>query len=221
MSKRMFSINIVESDSFLDMPLTGQALYFHLSMYADNDGFVNPKRIVRMIGAAHDDLQILIAKGFCILFDSGVLVIKHWWINNTKRGDRHVPTTYQKEYAELYIKNNKSYTLDPLQRADLTEVKNLMTTKRQPNDNQRLPQYNTIQDKTMQLNAAQSNPIQSNSNSLRIFKKNKDLDKKVYAKAVQHDNDLGLKEKEARTRISTTGKKALSTTEIIFKENYK
>ena len=81
--RRMFSQQITDSDAFLDMPLSAQALYFHLGMSADDDGFVNnPKRVQRVIGANEDDLKLLIAKNFIIAFDTGVMVIKHWKINN-------------------------------------------------------------------------------------------------------------------------------------------
>lgn len=160
----MFSTDIVESDIFLDMPLTAQALYMHLSMNADNDGFVNPRRIMRMIGAANDDLQILIAKRFVLVFDSGIVVIKHWWINNTKRHDRHVPTTYQKELVELYVKDNKSYTKNTTQLALLTsEDQDLgisSATKRQPLVASM--QRNAAQYNTMQRNAAHSNKFNKN-----------------------------------------------------------
>ena len=79
----MFSLRIVDSDEFLDMPLSTQALYFHLSMRADDEGFINnPKKIRRMIGASEDDLKLLIAKSYLIAFDTGVVVIKHWKIHN-------------------------------------------------------------------------------------------------------------------------------------------
>lgn len=120
--RRMFSQQITDSDSFLDMPLSAQALYFHLGMTADDDGFVNnPKRIQRIIGANEDDLKLLIAKNFVIAFDSGVVVIKHWKINNAIRSDRYTPTVYTEEKAMLNEKSNKVYTLGI------------------PNDNQRLP----------------------------------------------------------------------------------
>ena len=118
----MFSQQITDSDSFLDMPLSAQALYFHLGMTADDDGFVNnPKRIQRVIGANEDDLKLLIAKKFIIAFESGVVVIKHWKINNAIRSDRYTPTVYTEEKALLNEKSNKAYTLGI------------------PNDNQRLP----------------------------------------------------------------------------------
>lgn len=143
MSKRMFSDRIVASDAFLDMPPSSQALYFHLVMNADNDGFVQPKKIMRMVNAANDDLQILVAKRFILIFDSGVAVVKHWWINNTKRGDRHVATTYQNELAELHLKSNKSYARITTQLVLGTDEVDQPTTVRQPNGNQMATQYNT------------------------------------------------------------------------------
>ena len=120
--RRMFSQQITDSDSFLDMPLSAQALWFHLGMKADDDGFVNnPKRIQRLIGANEDDLKLLIAKKFIIAFESGVVVIKHWKINNAIRSDRYTPTVYTEEKALLNEKSNKAYTLGI------------------PNDNQWLP----------------------------------------------------------------------------------
>ena len=110
-NKRMFAKTIIDSDAFLDMPLSTQSLYFHLSMRADDDGFVNnPKKISRMIGCGEDDLKLLIAKKFLLTFESGVVVIKHWLIHNTIRKDRKTPTNYQDEYNQLVEKENGSYT---------------------------------------------------------------------------------------------------------------
>lgn len=96
----MFAKKIIDSDLFLDMPLSAQSLYFHLSMRADDDGFVdNPKRIQRMIGASDDDFKILLLKQFVVGFDSGVVVIKHWRIHNYIQKDRYKPTIYQAEKA--------------------------------------------------------------------------------------------------------------------------
>lgn len=109
--KRMFTQKIIDSDAFLDMPLSTQALYFHLNMRADDDGFINnPKRIQRTVGASDDDLKLLIAKRFLICFESGVIVIKHWRMHNTLRKDRYNPTQYQEEMAMLEVKDNNSYT---------------------------------------------------------------------------------------------------------------
>lgn len=108
----MFAKTITESDAFLDMPMSSQCLYFHLGMVADDDGFVNsPKKIQRMIGASEDDLKLLIAKRFLLPFESGVVVIKHWKMNNFIRNDRYKPTVYQEEKALLTTNENGSYSL--------------------------------------------------------------------------------------------------------------
>ncbi len=125
--RRMFTQKIVDSDSFLDMSLSTQALYFHLNMRADDDGFVNnPKKIQRMIGASEDDLKLLIVKRFILAFENGVIVIKHWRMHNLLRKDRHNPTQYQDEYNTLTLKENGAYT----------ELNTSMSTTCQPNDNQ-------------------------------------------------------------------------------------
>ncbi len=108
----MFAKTIIDSDAFLDMPLSTQSLYFHLSMRADDDGFINnPKKIQRMVGCGDDDLKLLVAKNFIIPFESGVVVIKHWKIHNFIRNDRYKETMYQEEKAMLSLKENKAYTL--------------------------------------------------------------------------------------------------------------
>ena len=93
----MFSADIVNQDNFLDMPIDSQLLYFHLGMLADDEGFVSPKRIMRMIGASEDSLKLLLAKGFVIPFESGVIVIKHWKQNNYIQKDRFTPSIFHKE----------------------------------------------------------------------------------------------------------------------------
>ena len=109
--KRMFSIDIVGSDAFLDLPYSAQCLYFQLGMRADDDGFVgNPKTIQRIAGTKASDLELLVKKRFLLQFPSGVVVIKHWKINNQIQKDRYTPTVYTEEYQSLYIKDNKSYT---------------------------------------------------------------------------------------------------------------
>lgn len=112
--RRMFAKTIIDSDAFLDMPLSAQALYFHLSMRADDDGFINnPKKIQRMLGCAGDDLKLLIAKRFIIPFESGIVVIKHWKIHNYIQKDRYKETVYRQEKMMLDTKGNKAYTLTP------------------------------------------------------------------------------------------------------------
>ena len=111
--RRMFAKKITESDAFLDMPSSTQMLYFHLSMNADDDGFVNnPKKIQRMCGASDDDFKLLVAKSFVILFESGIIVIKHWKMHNYIQSDRYRPTDYVDEKSMLGVKRNKAYTLD-------------------------------------------------------------------------------------------------------------
>lgn len=139
--KRMFTQKIIDSDAFLDMPLSTQALYFHLNMRADDDGFINnPKRIQRTIGASEDDLKLLVAKRFVIYFDTGVIVIKHWRMHNTLRKDRYNPTHYQDERAQLDIKDNGSYT----------ERLSIPAPAWQPDGNQPEPQYREVESREVE-----------------------------------------------------------------------
>ena len=108
--KRMFAKTIVDSDNFLEMPMSARLLYYDLGMRADDDGFVNsPKKIMRIIGATTDDMNILIARKFIIPFDSGIVVIRHWRINNYLRSDRYTETTYTDEKSSLAMDDNKQY----------------------------------------------------------------------------------------------------------------
>ena len=110
--RRMFAKTIVLSDAFLDMPLSARCLYFTLGMFADDDGFVNsPKAIMRQAGCSEDDMKVLLSKKFLLAFDNGVIVIKHWRINNYLRNDRYVPTKYGDEKAILGTDENGAYTL--------------------------------------------------------------------------------------------------------------
>jgi hypothetical protein len=114
----MFAKTIIDSDAFIDMPLSTQALYFHLSMRADDDGFINnARKIQRMIGASDDDMKVLWTKRFIIPFESGIVVIKHWKIHNYIRGDRKKTTVYPEEMAMLEEKENGAYTL----KSDMTD----------------------------------------------------------------------------------------------------
>ena len=109
--KRMFAKSIVLSDAFLDMPLSARCLYFTLGMLADDEGFVgSPKAIMRQCGASMDDMNVLISKRYVLVFDSGVIVIKHWRINNFLRNDRTHETTYLEEKSTLAIDEKGSYT---------------------------------------------------------------------------------------------------------------
>ena len=110
--KRMFSKKIIDTDWFMDMPASSQNLYFHLSMRADDDGFVaSPKRIIKLIGATDDDYRILISKKFIIPFESGICVITDWRINNYLRNDRYTETVYKQEKQSLTVDENGKYNI--------------------------------------------------------------------------------------------------------------
>ena len=129
--RRMFSKAVIDSDLFLDMPLTAQTLYFHMAMRADDDGFLdNHKKIQRMVGANDDDMKRLVDNQFIIMFESGVTVIRHWQVHNSIRKDRSKPTIYQAEKAMLTTENGV-YNLLDCQPSD-----NQMSTNCQPSDNQ-------------------------------------------------------------------------------------
>ena len=130
-TKRMFSKQIVGSDAFLDMPSSSQLLYFHLGMEADDDGFIsNPKKISRIINASDDDLKILLSKKFLLVFESGVVVVKHHRMNNNWDSYNCKRTVYLEEFNQLYIKENKAYTLDKLQGNSVQSDNSLKTVFR-------------------------------------------------------------------------------------------
>lgn len=130
-NKRMFNMKIVDSDAFLDMPLSAQCLYFHLNMRADDDGFVgNPKKIMRIVGASEDDLKLLIAKRFLLTFENGVIVIKHWRMHNTLSGQRYHETVYKDEKEMLYLKDNKAYSFSSGSKIDDTNLIEMFDDKK-------------------------------------------------------------------------------------------
>ncbi|HAP5409452.1 TPA: DNA replication protein [Enterococcus faecalis] len=191
----MFAKTIIDSDAFLDMPLSTQSLYFHLSMRADDDGFINnPKKIQRMVGCGDDDLKLLIAKRFILVFDSGVIVIKHWKIHNYIRNDRYKPTLYQEEKAELVEKNSKAYTFK-------TEVLESESHLGIPDDNHvgyqmdtqvRLGKDRLVKDK-------KKNSVEPSSTMLELFEKvwktypkktNKKKAKEQFLKKIKSDEDF-------------------------------
>jgi hypothetical protein len=109
--RRMFAKSIIDSDMFLDMPSSTQNLYFHLSMRADDDGFVNaPLKIMRMVSCSKNDMDMLIFKNYIIPFETGICVIKHWRIHNYIRNDRYTPTIYTEEKSLLSLDESKGYT---------------------------------------------------------------------------------------------------------------
>ena len=110
--RRMFSLDVVNTDLFLDMPVSAQCLYFHLGMRADDDGFIaSPKQIMRMATCTQDDMKILVSKGFVIPFESGIVVIRHWKQHNYIQSDRYRKTKYTEEKDRLELKDNV-YVLD-------------------------------------------------------------------------------------------------------------
>ena len=130
--KRMFTKKITESDAFLEMPPTTQNLYFHLNMEADDDGFVNsPKKIMKLTNATEDDMKILILKKFVILFENGVIVIKHWRMHNLLRQDRYHPTQYQDEFKMLTLDSENNYHL-----SNAGQIEESKKIDWQPNGNQ-------------------------------------------------------------------------------------
>lgn len=114
--RRMFSRKITDTDKFIEMPATTQNLYFHLNMNADDEGFVDRVSIIqRMIGASGDDLKLLIAKGFVIPFESGVVVIRHWRIHNYIQADRFQPTIHQNEKSQIEYDETKTANIKRLE----------------------------------------------------------------------------------------------------------
>lgn len=111
-NRRMFSLDVVNTDLFLDMPVSAQCLYFHLGMRADDDGFMSsPKQIMRMATCTQDDMKILVSKGFVIPFETGIVVIRHWKQHNYIQSDRYRKTKYTEEKDRLELKENV-YVLD-------------------------------------------------------------------------------------------------------------
>lgn len=108
--RRMLAKTIIDSDAFIEMPMSSQLLYFHLHMRADDEGFINkPKTIMRMLGAKDDDMNILISKKFVLVFESGVVVIKHWRIHNYLQKGRYIQTKYTDEMSQLELDEKGAY----------------------------------------------------------------------------------------------------------------
>lgn len=150
--RRMFTKKITDSDPFTEMPLSAQALYFHLNMHADDDGFLNnPKKIQRSIGASEDDLKLLLAKRFILAFEKGVIVIKHWRMHNLLRKDRYSETQYIEEKETLLLQKDGSYT-------EKTPELPVATTW-QPNGNQVATQYSVVKDSIGQSSVVEGSVV--------------------------------------------------------------
>ena len=104
--RRMFSLQVIDTDKFMDLPLSARLLYYELGMRADDDGFIaSVKRVSRSVGCNPSDIELLLEKGYLLEFDSGVMVIRHWKLNNYIQGDRYHHTIYKKEFDQLYCEN--------------------------------------------------------------------------------------------------------------------
>ena len=166
--KRMFSLLVVDTDEFLDMPSSTQSLYYHLGMRADDDGFVSsPKKIVKLVNCSNDDLKLLIAKGFIIPFDSGIIAIRHWKLNNDLKKDRYTPTIYLNEKSTLKVNKNKVYSIDG----------NNLDTKWIQNGNN-LDTQNSIDKNSIDKNSI-------DKNSIDIYTIEPELEKSVSKKEIE------------------------------------
>lgn len=142
-NKRMFSLDVVDTDCFIEMPATSQNLYFHLGMRADDDGFVSsPRKILKMLGCGNDDFKILVEHQYVIPFESGVIVISDWNVNNNKiKGDRYKPTRFKEELSKLHLENavyrlenamepvwnHNGSTMEPQSRVDKSRIDKINT----------------------------------------------------------------------------------------------
>jgi hypothetical protein len=173
-NRRMFNKEIVNSDAFTSMPISSQALYFHLGMEADDDGFVNnPLRVARTINVGGDDLKVLILKKFLIDFQTGIVVIKHWRKNNQIRYDRYNQTNYLEEASKLFIKKDGTYTVD----ADNIGVIPFMATKKQPDSNHWLPQYSVVKSSLVEISEVKESKESNNNDLYFMDQLNKDVKK--------------------------------------------
>ena len=182
--RRMFAKAIVLSDAFLDMPLSARCLYFTLGMFADDDGFVgSPKGIMRQCGASQDDMLVLIQKRFVLAFDSGVIVIKHWRINNYLQNDRHKETTYIEELQTLDIDDKGAYT------EKASEIKGLPTMY-----------TDCIQNVYTDKNSIDKDSKEKNSKDISAGAKPKKKDKPVKNKYGSQENVLLTDEEYERLK---------------------
>lgn len=111
--RRMFSLDIVDTDQFLELPCTAQSLYFHLGMRADDDGFISsPNKITKIASATDTDFKMLIDNKYIIRFEKGICVVAHWNQNNQIRKDRHTDTIYTQQKSCLQIDSNNTYILE-------------------------------------------------------------------------------------------------------------
>lgn len=173
--KRCFCMSIVDSDAFMEMPLSTQCFYFHLGMRADDYGFVNnPRRIAKLVGASDDDFKLLVSKRFLLLFDNGVVVIKHWLMHNNIRKERLKVPQYPDIANILFVKESKSYTDIP--REGLLSLADMLASKQlsdqcQPNDT---PLSDQCQHKRKEEKGKEMKRKEMKRNEMKIEEENKE-----------------------------------------------
>lgn len=190
-NRRMFSLDIVDTDAFLSLSLSAQALYFHLGMRADDDGFVSsPYKIMRFIGANAIDLQNLIDRKFVLLMNDGIIIIKHWWMHNTKRKDTYKPTNYIEDANLLYLDNNKAYT------EKRTDKKFIPLTESCNSVNEPLTQDKISKDKLSKgkISKDKLKEIELDKTRYKHFDKCEQLVDKLISSAYITENDLELED---------------------------
>lgn len=151
--RRMFAKSVVQSDAFLYLPMSAQALYLQISVIADDDGFTNSvKRTMRMMNAADEDFTFLVNAGFLIDFGNGVVAVSHWLLNNYLRNDRYHPTIFRQEFGRLceingiyYLRDEVSQDVTPAESDGIPTVDKRYTSGI-PNGNQRYTQYSIGKD---------------------------------------------------------------------------
>lgn len=158
-NRRCFSKDIVCSDDFYDLPISSQALYFHLGMQADDRGYVNNARsIIKIIGSSAGDLEQLINKKFVLVRETNLILIKGWRINNTIQPSRLVETKYTEDLKKLFFDENNSYTENNTDKPCQQIVDNLSTQ-----DN--LIKDNINKDNLIESNISESNLIEDKEDS--------------------------------------------------------
>ena len=190
-NRRMFSLDIVDTDAFLSLSLSAQALYFHLGMRADDDGFVSsPYKIMRFIGANASDLQNLIDRKFVLLMNDGIIIIKHRWMHNTKRKDTYKPTNYIEDANLLYLDTNKAYT------EKKTDKKFIPLTESCNSVNEPLTQDKISKDKLSKVNTSKDKleEIELDKTRYKHFEKCDQLVDKLISSAYITENDLELED---------------------------
>lgn len=186
--RRLFSPDIICSDDFLEMPTSSRDLYVQLAIRADDDGFISPRGIMKLLGSSEDDLKVLVAKRFLLEFGSGVIVIKHWFIHNTIRRDRYKSTRYLEEKSSLRIKENGAYT-------EYSEDGVKLLPSWQPNGNQMAAQVKLSKDKLIsgaeppqeKYTIESEEPIRGSDDVIKAFKEVNPSYMSLLNRKPQHD----------------------------------